>query len=547
MTTSALPSFFLLSLSLFFPFAESAVAAPAEASAAVAAVPAESAPLRISLRQRVTSDWKEDKPGLMLVSRVEDWKPAETAIIVCDMWDKHWCTNCTARVAEMAHALDATLAAAREKGVLIVHAPSECMGAYADAPQRAVALKYSRLAQTREVAQSGQPLASEKGRHFPIDANDGGCDCPKKCKVGYIWKKEIPTIRIAPQDIISDSGNELYHLFRERGVKNVVLTGVATNMCIMARPFGLRVMKRAGFNVALMRDMTDVMYNPARPPRVNHFSGLDLMVEYIESYVCPTLVSSDFTGKKQFRFKEDTRKRIAFLMAEGEYHANQRLPEFARELVLKNYSCDFAIGVPKMNGPGRHNLENLQILEDANLAVLFVRRRALPPEKMALVKNYFASGRPVLGLRTSTVAFDAAGTVPKSGGNVRAAGGKVAPELVQWKELDRDIWGGNYKGHYEHRKDGTDITILAGAENHPLLKGVTPFNSLNWLYKNAPLRSTKARVLLQGWNPKRPPEPVFWTNGDNVIYTSLGHWRDWDIPSFKNLMFNSVNYLLKQP
>ena len=67
--------------------------------------------------------------------------------------------------------------------------------------------------------------------------------------------------------------------------------GVHTNMCVIGRSFGLRAMKRMGFNVVLMRDMTDLMYNHEMPPYVNHFSGLDLMVEYIEAYVCPSVLS----------------------------------------------------------------------------------------------------------------------------------------------------------------------------------------------------------------------------------------------------------------
>jgi len=39
---------------------------------------------------------------------------------------------------------------------------------------------------------------------------------------------------------------------------------------------------------------------------------------------------------------------------------------------------------------------------------------------------------------------------------------------------------------------------------------------------------------------------VMWINNKNVIYTSLGHWDDWKIESFKNLMLNSVHYLLNQ-
>jgi hypothetical protein len=196
--------------------------------------------------------------------------------------------------------------------------------------------------------------------------------------------------------------------------------------------------------------------------------------------------------------------------------------------------------------PTRHNLENLQILEDADLAVIFIRRRALEPEKMAQIKAYVASGRPLLGIRTASHAFDAKGNVPRSGGGVEAAKENASDLLSQWADLDKDVWGGNYKGHYGHLNTGTDVTLVPGMENHPILKDVTPFNSPNWLYQNRPLRTDKAQVLLLGSNPGVPDEPIMWTNGKNVIYTSLGHWDDWKIESFRNLMFNTVNYLLNQ-
>ena len=87
-------------------------------------------------------------------------------------------------------------------------------------------------------------------------------------------------------------------------------------------------------NVVLMRDLTDTMYDSKQPPNVNHFTGNSLIIEYIEKYVCPTMVSSDLTGEKQFRFKNDDRPVIAFITAENEYHTNQRFPEFAHELLL---------------------------------------------------------------------------------------------------------------------------------------------------------------------------------------------------------------------
>ena len=57
-------------------------------------------------------------------------------------------------------------------------------------------------------------------------------------------------------------------------------------------------MVRLGMNVVLMRDLTDTMYDSKQSPEVNHFTGNSLINEYIETYVCPSIVSTDFTGKK---------------------------------------------------------------------------------------------------------------------------------------------------------------------------------------------------------------------------------------------------------
>lgn len=501
-------------------------------------------PLTISTQLRIPSDFI---PGSLFVSnRIESWKPNETAIIICDMWDKHWCKGATARVAEMAPALNEILVLAREKGVTIVHAPSDCMDYYKDYPGRKKIAKYKDK-KISELA-NGDKLPAEESAVWPVDQSDGGCDDDPSCHSHKAWTKQIDILTIQDNDLISDSGSEIGSYFKKKGIRNVILTGVHTNMCVIGRSFGLRAMKRMGMNVVLMRDMTDLMYNHRMAPEVDHFSGLDLIVEYIEKYVCPTIVSTDLTGKKQFRFKDDKRPRIAFVTAESEYYAHVRFPEFAHELTLKNIHSDFALGVPNMEGPGRHNLENLQILEDADLAVIFTRRRALEPEKMKMIKNYVASGRPLLGIRTASHAFDAKGNVPREGGGVVVATENTSDLLTQWPEFDRDILGGNYTGHYGHLKTGTDVKVVPGMENHPILKGVAPeFNSPSWLYKNRPLRTGKAMVLLLGTNPGVPDEPVMWINGKNVIYTSLGHWDDWKNESFRRLMSNTIDYLLNNP
>src|SRR6266542_3870658 len=103
-------------------------------------------------------------------------------------------------------------------------------------------------------------------------------------------------------DAITDSA-EAYYLLQQRGIDNVIVMGVHANMCVLGRPFSIRRMVGVGKNVVLMRDMTDTMYNHRSRPFVSHFRGTDLVVKHIEKYWCPSVTSSDITGKPAFVFR----------------------------------------------------------------------------------------------------------------------------------------------------------------------------------------------------------------------------------------------------
>ena len=506
--------------------------------------------MKISLQKMVPS--APDTGKLVRENDIQNWNPNETAIIICDMWDKHWCKGATERVAEMAPFVNNVVTLAREKGVFIVHAPSSCMDYYKNSHARKLGQKFNSKKANGIISDS--KLASEKEAEWPIDQSDGGCACAVECQQGSPWTHQIDAIKIHDNDAISDSGAEIYGLFAQKGIKNVILMGVHTNMCVIGRSFGLRNMVRLGMNVALMRDLTDTMYDPRQKPAVSHFTGTSLVNEYIETYVCPTMVSSDFTGQKQFRFREDKRPVVAFIIAENEYHANQTLPAFAHELLLKKgVTCEFALGKQEYTGDGIHNIENMQILNDADLVVIQVRRRALPADQMSLIKAYSSTGKPIIGLRTASHAFNANQVVPNPNGGVTSASGKVSGVLDQWPEFDKEVLGGNYQGHYGQMKTGIVFSVVPGMENHPLFKGVSsedftgPIIKLHTLYENRPLRSANIQVLMQGAIPDKPVEPVLWINhreNGKVVYTSLGHWSDWRIEKFRNIMLNTVDYLL---
>lgn len=259
--------------------------------------------LEINLRDRIPSEKGENQ--FETQERVEIWKTGETALIICDMWDKHWCQSATDRVSEMAPVMNEVVKIAREQGVFIIHAPSDVIDYYEGHPARERAIAAPKATNTpTEIKNWCSWLDENETKVYPIDQSDGGCDCPD-CKSYRAWSKQIETIEIFDEDAISDSGYEVWNLLEAEGIKNVILLGVHVNMCVLGRPFGLRNMKRYGKNVVLMRDMTDSMYNPKSWPYVSHFKGTALIIEHIEKYVCPTISSSDFTQKSDFIFAQN--------------------------------------------------------------------------------------------------------------------------------------------------------------------------------------------------------------------------------------------------
>jgi len=240
--------------------------------------------LKLNLRTRVeafkgSGNWQE--------VHFEKMQPASrTAILICDMWDKHWCTGASRRVAALAARMEPVVAAGRANGIQIIHAPSEVMDFYKDTPQRQrmAALKKIELPAPRPL--SDPPL--------PIDDSDGGCDTPDKFYKA--WTREIPTLRIAPEDVISDNGAEIYSFLRSRDIDTLLVMGVHTNMCVLNRSFAIRQMTKWGIHCILVRDLTDSMYNPSDRPFVQHDRGTELIVEHIEKYWAPTLRSVDLAS-----------------------------------------------------------------------------------------------------------------------------------------------------------------------------------------------------------------------------------------------------------
>jgi lysophospholipase L1-like esterase/nicotinamidase-related amidase len=273
--------------------------------AAIAASRDEKGMLQLTLRSRL-----KDKTGpTVVVEKKAAWDPEKTALIICDMWDDHWCKSAARRVNELSGPVNEAVKAARARGVFIIHAPSSVTAFYQGTPAR-------KLAQDAPFAPTPVPLSTaerwgtawcwpdaKREPAMPIDDSDMGCDCAVKCTIREAWKRQIATIEIAPGDALTDNGQETWNLLRARGIDNVMICGVHLNMCVLGRPFAIRQLVHLGKNVALVRDLTDTMYNPEKPPKVDHFAGTDLVIEHVEKFWCPSFVSTDLTGRPSFHFQ----------------------------------------------------------------------------------------------------------------------------------------------------------------------------------------------------------------------------------------------------
>ncbi|MFO0805517.1 MAG: protein-signal peptide and transmembrane prediction [Gemmataceae bacterium] len=281
---------------------------------AVPAAAAEPQNFSVTLRKRI-----EENGKYVIAYGTDKWPAKQTAVIVCDMWDAHHCLNAVRRENELVPRMEEFLKKARAEGALIIHAPSSCMEPYKDHPARKRAQAAPKAATLpKDIGEWCRKIPAEDKGKYPIDQSDGGeDDDPKEHAEWHAklkamgrnpnapWKSQHAGITITDDDAISDSGVEIWNLLEARGISNVMLVGVHTNMCVLGRPFGLRQMSKNGKNTVLVRDLTDTMYNPKMPPMVSHFEGTRRIVEHIEKFVCPTITSTQLLGGKEFRFKGD--------------------------------------------------------------------------------------------------------------------------------------------------------------------------------------------------------------------------------------------------
>ena len=469
--------------------------------------------------------------------------PAKTAIVVIDMWDRHWCSTYTQRVANLVPRMNRTLDAARRLGIQVVFAPSDVVDFYRDYPQRKAMLAIGAKPQPPKT--TFKPPAQPTGRDC--------CECgpTQPCKTNSFgrWSRQHPELKIVERDLIGNCNDqrELLNFCQDRNIDTLIYAGVASNMCVLNRQFGMNNIKqyipRLMFISDLVQAITANGLDPATKTQDWNFTpakGSAIIQRYIEKHIAPSFESRQLIAAAGMdRFAGDNRPHVVFVMAEQEYKSEETLPAFAKSYLEKDFRCTFLFARAN-KGPGRNDVPGLDALYDADLLVLSMRRRALPVTQMDHLERYIRSGKPIVAIRVSIVPF------------------QIKPEdrpqgHVLWRDFDREVLGCQYAGYdKQSRRRGCDVWIPEKSRGHPILRGIAinGFHSTSWIYNLNPLAESTTLLMEGRWAENKPVQPVAFTNtfcDGRVFFTSLGHPDDFLNKSFCRLLANGVYWALEMP
>ncbi len=239
---------------------------------------------------------------------------------------------------------------------------------------------------------------------------------------------------------------------------------------------------------------------------------------------------------------------VVFVVGTTHDAPQKTIPVFAKRLEKYGFKTTVILpeGDPERNQVG---LRGLEVLKQADLAVFYLRLQQLPPGQFADIRDYIESGKPVIGLRTSTHAFDYEKGHP----------------LSEWnRDFGKRVLGSEY---FLHLSSETVVEHVLANRNHEILNGVAgKFIDPGVLYKSK-LPADATPLLMGTGKPKRTgviknqfgtheltaemswPVAWAWKNewGSRVFTTTLGQEKSFDLDAVNRLLINGVHWCLEKP
>ncbi len=251
-------------------------------------------------------------------------------------------------------------------------------------------------------------------------------------------------------------------------------------------------------------------------------------------------------------------KHIVLVTGDEEYRSEESMPQLAKILALRHgFKCTVLFAIDRKDGTinpyQSDNIPGLDLLQSADLMIIFIRFRDLPDEQMKCIVDYTNSGKPMIGIRPTVAAFkidDNSKTYIRY--DYRYKGNDF------YGGFGRQILGETWIKHYgSHQVESTRGHIAEGMEQHPIVKGCRDIWGPSDVYGITTLNGDCQPLImgqvLTGMNPNDPPNsdkelvPVAWAKTytgakgkESRVFTStMGHGDDFKNEGFRRLIVNA--------
>ena len=168
-------------------------------------------------------------------------------------------------------------------------------------------------------------------------------------------------------------------------------------------------------------------------------------------------------------------KHVVLISGDEEYRSEEALPQLGKILATHHgFRCTVLFAIHPDEGyidpDYNQNIPGLEALDTADLMIIFTRFRALPDDQMAHIERYLLAGKPVIGLRTSTHAFNFPADSPWA-----HYGNSYSGDKAGWEDgFGRVVLGEKWINHHgEHKHESTYGIVAPGMASHPVLRGIT--------------------------------------------------------------------------
>jgi type 1 glutamine amidotransferase len=255
---------------------------------------------------------------------------------------------------------------------------------------------------------------------------------------------------------------------------------------------------------------------------------------------------------------------IVLVSGDEEYRSEESLPQLAKILsTYHGFHCTVLFAIDpadgKINPNQLNNIPGLEALDSADLMVILTRFRDLPDDQMKRIVDYVESGKPIVGIRTATHAFQLKSSTTYA--------------KYSWNSPDggfgRMVLGETWIKHHGHHGKQSTMGVLNPQEvKNPILRGIHDgelWSKTDVYEVRLPLPGDSKTLVfgevLSGMSPKDPPipgavnnpmMPIAWTKTytgsagkkARVFATTLGTSEDLLTEPNRRLLVNACYWAL---